>query len=306
MIIDDITYPPIDLRRNAARPDRADVRLKDAYPADMYVTGEHRQVRAPALPMKKNYEHTSGLENEVLFGEMVTVFDETDGWAWVQLHRDNYVGYVPAQGLSNERLAATHRVAAVGTFIYPEPNIKTVPLAHLSLNATVTVRETNDRFAALATGGYLMARHLNDIERHARDFVDIAERLVGTPYLWGGRTRLGFDCSGLVQLAMEAAGLQCPRDTDMQSAEVGTSIVVNAKFDNLERGDLIFWPGHVGIMIDSVMLLHANGHHMSTVVEPLSQAITRIARDAGDRGQMTAIKRPSERGKSRSASEATT
>jgi cell wall-associated NlpC family hydrolase len=305
MTIDDITYPPIDLRRNAARPDRADVRLKEFYPADTYVAGEPCQVRAPTLPMKKNTEHVAGLENEVLFGEAVTVFDEKDGWAWVQLQRDKYVGYVPAQGLSRESIPATHRVASIGTFIYPEPNIKTVPLAHLSLNATVAVRETNDRFATLATGGYLIARHLRDIDRNARDFVDIAERLIGTPYLWGGRTRLGFDCSGLVQLAMEAAGLDCPRDTDMQSAEVGTPIVADASYDNLVRGDLVFWPGHVGIMIDGVMLLHANGHHMSTVVEPLSQAVTRIARDAGERGQVSMIKRPHERGKLRVTSEVT-
>ena len=154
--------PPIDLRRNAARPDRADARIKQLYVAGSYIDGELRQVRAPALPMKKRPDVSGGLENEVLCGEILTVFDDKDGWAWIQLERDRYVGYVPAQGLSREVVQATHRVSALGTFIYPEPNIKTVPLAHLSLNARVTVHDTTERFAALTTGGFIIARHLSD------------------------------------------------------------------------------------------------------------------------------------------------
>jgi cell wall-associated NlpC family hydrolase len=236
-----------------------------------------------------------GLDNEVVFGERVRVFDDAGGWAWVQLARDNYMGYVPAAALSGESVATTHRVKVPATFVYPEANIKSTPLGQLSLGAEVAVAGEGDRFVPLATGGYVIARHLNATGIFARDFVEVAESLIHTPYLWGGRTRSGLDCSGLVQVALEAAGHACPRDSDMQASEVGETVLVPSDLEGLRRGDLIFWPGHVGLLIDSVMLLHANAFHMATVIEPLSQAVRRIAKGntaTGDRGQsISAIKR---------------
>ncbi len=284
-----------DRRRHAWRDDLADERLRGAVEAPRYVAGEPRQVIRPVTALRAAPQAMRGLDSEILFGERVIVFDEADGWAWVQLEADRYVGYTRADGLSSTLTAPTHQVRAIGTFVYPEANIKSPPLMHLSLNARLTVTETRERFAALAGGGYVMAHHIAELSRPANDFVEIAERLTGTPYLWGGKTRIGLDCSGLVQIAMQAAGVPCPRDSDLQLAEVGEALAVpsdEAVLDQglLRRGDLVFWPGHVGIMVDGVMMLHANGHNMSTVVEPVVDAATRIRKHT-DKG-VVGLKRP--------------
>jgi cell wall-associated NlpC family hydrolase len=291
---------PPDARRHAWRADLADETLRGVVAAPRYVTGERRQVVWAAVPLRKLPDPANGLETELLFGEDVFVFDEANGWAWVQAAFDRYVGYVPAAALAGALGKPTHKVRAAATFVYPEPSIKTPPALYLSLNTPVRVLDTTERFAALASGGFVMAHHIVPIGQNARDFVEMAERFVGTPYLWGGRTRLGLDCSGLVQLAMTAAGFACPRDTDMQRAEVGTAVDVPAilqnpadttgDVDSLQRGDLVFWPGHVGIMTDGHMLLHANGHHMSTVIEPVVDAAQRIQRQTTH--AVTAIRRP--------------
>jgi cell wall-associated NlpC family hydrolase len=206
------------------------------------------------------------------------VLDTASGWSWVQLTRDNYVGYVAADALSRELIEPTHRVQALGTFVYPEPDIKSPTALHLPLGAGIAVESEDARFARLATGGFVISRHIAERARFARDFVDVAERFIGAPYLWGGRTRIGLDCSGLVQVALEAAGIASPRDSDMQEAQLGTPVAVPENLEGLERGDLVFWPGHVGIMVDGVMLIHANAHHMAVAVEPLKVAAERIRR----------------------------
>ena len=274
---------PLSHRRNAFRTDLADIRLQGQVGAARFVEGTPMQVRHDTATMRREPDATLGLENEALFGEMVLVFDQTDTWAWCQLVRDNYVGYIPVAALSADIIAPTHRVKVTGTFVYPAPSIKRAPTTLLSLNARVTVRATtaDERFVELATGGFVYARHVCTIDMFARDFVDVAEQFNTTPYLWGGRTRLGLDCSGLVQLALEAADVPCPRDSDMAAAELGQTVLVPSDLEGLRRGDLIYWPGHCGIMIDAVMLLHANGHHMSTVIEPLSQVARRIRKAGG-------------------------
>jgi cell wall-associated NlpC family hydrolase len=299
-----MTTRPLDPRRHAYREDLASETLKDRIEAPRYAAGERRIVRAAHVSLRKRPDGSAGFETEILFGEAVTVFDVADGWAWVQAERDGYVGYLAADALDitgGGGVAPTHVVRAVGTFVYPEPNIKTPPALHMSLNSRLTVLETRETFAALATGGFVIAHHIAPCDQPALDFVAIAERLEGTPYLWGGRTRLGLDCSGLVQLAMHAAGFECPRDTDMQRDDVGVDIPVppplaapkseHADVDGLQRGDLVFWQGHVGIMTDSHMLLHANGHHMATIVEPVIDAAVRIQRKEAK--PVIAIRRPS-------------
>ena len=288
---------PLDRRRNAYRTDLADIRLQGRVGSARFVEGQPMQVRHDSATMRKEPNAALGLENEALFGEMVLVFEQTDRWAWCQLVRDDYVGYIPIAALAADVLTPTHRVKATGTFVYPEPNIKRAPTTLLSLNARVTVKNVSadDRFVELATGGFVYSRHVCTTEMFARDFVDVAEQFVYAPYLWGGRTRLGLDCSGLVQLALEAADVPCPRDSDMAAAELGETVLVPADLDGLRRGDLIYWPGHCGIMIDAVMLLHANGHHMSTVIEPLSQVVRRIRKvDGGNTAsgrEITTIRR---------------
>jgi cell wall-associated NlpC family hydrolase len=231
-----------------------------------------------------------------LFGERVAVYERAGDWAWVQAERDSYVGYVLADGLIAEGPAATHHVNAIGTFIYPAADIKTPPLAHVSMTTPLTVIEVTDRFARLApecgpgdTSGYVIARHIAERGKFALDFVEIAERYIGTPYLWGGRSRLGIDCSGLVQNALAAASITAPRDSDMQAAELGDALPLPSAEHPVQRGDLIFWRGHVAIMLDDEMMVHANGHHMATAVEALADATQRIAKSGG--GPVTGARR---------------
>jgi hypothetical protein len=278
----------LDPRRNAFRSDLAAKTLERVVKAERYVAGDPAIVVRSSVPLRKSPDPSRGFETEALFGEPLTIFDEAGGWAWVQLARDGYVGYVPADALRRGIAQPTHKIHTLGTFVYGAPDIKSPPLLHLAMNALLTVRAENERFLEIEGGAYVYARHATWIDRHARDFVEIAERFIGTPYLWGGRTHLGLDCSGLVQTSLLAAGFIAPRDTDMQQSELGESVEIREDLEGLARGDLVFWKGHVGIMIDSVLMVHANAHHMQVAIEPLYEASQRIRKASGD---IVAVKR---------------
>ena len=278
----------LDPRRNAFRPDLAAKSLEGIVRAERYVAGEAAFVVRATVPLRKQPDPARGFETEALFGENLTVFEENNGWAWVQLARDGYVGYLRSDTIARGAANPTHRVQTLGTFLYGAPDIKSAPIMHLPMNAPIAARSGDERFLELEGGGFIYARHAAPRDRFARDYAEIAERFVGTPYLWGGRTRVGIDCSGLVQTALNAAGIPSPRDSDMQQAELGGNVLVSEDLEGLARGDLIFWKGHVGIMLDGVMLIHANAYHMLVAVEPLSEAARRIAKTGS---QISAIKR---------------
>jgi cell wall-associated NlpC family hydrolase len=278
----------LDPRRNAFRRDLAAKSLEGVVKAERYVAGEPAFVVRASVPLRKMPDAKRGFETEALFGESLTIYDEAEGWAWAQLTHDGYVGYVPADALRRGTINPTHRIQTLGTFLYGAPDIKSPPLMHLAMNALITAHAGEEKFLELDGGGFVYAPHAVPLGRNVRDFVAIAEGFVGVPYLWGGRTSRGLDCSGLVQTSLQAAGVAAPRDTDMQQAELGSGVPIAGDLEGLKRGDLVFWKGHVGIMVDSVLMVHANAHHMMVAVEPLSEAAQRIAKTGS---QITAIKR---------------
>lgn len=286
----------LDLRVNAARPELADIALKDRVSAAAYVEGHDAHVAAAHAALRRRPANDAPLETEALHGESVRIFEDPgEGWAWVQLRDDGYVGWMETEALvAGAPAAATHRVSAVRTLLFPGPDIKLPPLGALPMGATLTARgEAEDRNASyvlVAPFGAVVAQHLRPVdEPFETDFVAVAERFRSTPYLWGGRTSLGIDCSGLVQIALKMTGVPAPRDADMQETALGRSIGIG---EPLERGDLVFWKGHVGIMADAVTLLHANAFHMATASEPLVEA---IARAEAKGSPVTSIRRLSPR-----------
>ena len=280
---------PPDPRTHAWRGDLADVRLQGQVDAERFVAHTKGQIRTPFVPVYAAPQLDAERVTEALAGETVAVFERSHGWVWGQLERDGYVGYLPESAVMTGVRDMTHVVTAFATFMYAAPDIKTEAISTLSLNAQVAAADTRDRFLRLQSGAYVIESHTALLGSHAPDFVAVCERFLGVPYLWGGRTSHGVDCSGLVQMGMIAAGLPCPRDTDMQRAALGRPIDIAPDLTGLRRGDLLFWQGHVGIVTDGLHLLHANAHHMAVTKEPVMAA---IARTAAGGSPLLAVKRP--------------
>lgn len=278
----------LDPRIHPVRDDLAAAYLKDRLAAPRYAEGVPRQVTACAAPLREAPAHDARLASEALFGERVTVYEEKDGWAWLQADRDGYVGYAPADTLTEPGPPATHRVQALHTFLHPRPDLKTPPEAVLPMTAEVALTGREEAgYAETAGGGWVFAGHLAPLDAVAGDVVAVAEKFLGVPYLWGGKTSRGLDCSGLVQTALIAAGHDGLRDTDMQRESIGESIDIDAP---RRRGDIVFFPGHVGIMRDADTLIHANAWSMNVAAEALSAVVSRLAQTHAE--PVTAVRRP--------------
>lgn len=278
----------LDRRLHAYRPDLAASHLRGQVEALAFAEPQPMQVVAPSAPLRREPRPDAPLDTEALMGEAVDVYERHEGWAWVQLKADGYVGYCPDDALRADIPAPTHRVTTLRSFVYPGPSIKLPPLAVLSLGAAVNVVGETGEFHRLADGGHVFAQHLAPIDRHEPDFVAVAERFLHVPYLWGGKTSLGLDCSGLTQLALAAAGIASPRDSDLL-ASIGTGVAIDDDLTGLRRGDLVFWNGHVGILTDPQTLLHATAYMMTVFSEPLREARDRIL--VKSFGAITAIRR---------------
>jgi cell wall-associated NlpC family hydrolase len=277
-----------DPRLTPARPELAAKYLEGKVAAARFVVGEDFEIADALAPMRSGPSCDTELSTQALKGERVTIYDRNgEGFAWGQLNSDGYVGWLPDSALAKPAAPPTHKIIAIRTFAFPGPSIKLPPVDTLVMGAMINVVREEGPFAVTREGWYLPLQHVGSIERHAEDFVAVAERFVGTPYLWGGKSSFGIDCSGLVQVSLNSAGIGCPRDSDMQQDALGRALDP-AESRKLQRGDLIFWKGHVAIMRDADTIVHANAHHMATVIENTRDAIAR-SKAAGS--EITAIKR---------------
>jgi cell wall-associated NlpC family hydrolase len=281
--------PGFDPRLTPVRADLAAKELEGQVEAVRFVEGRIFEVIDPHTAVRGTPAPDASLLTEALKGERVTIYDlNAEGWAWGQLAADGYVGWISANALAPAGVPATHKVSALRTFGFPGPSIKLPPLEALPLGARLAIARVEDRLAVTRSGTYVPVPHLAPLDFVEPDFVAVAERFLGVPYLWGGKTALGIDCSGLVQVALTAAGRVCPRDSDMQEAALGAPVAVPEREAGLQRGDLVFWKGHVAIVRDRDTLLHANAFHMAVALEPLTEAIARIRAAGSD---VTSVRR---------------
>ena len=274
-----------DPRIIPARHDLAALHLRGEVEADAYASGTEMQVAVPMAPLTGAPDADAEMTSQLLFGETFTAYEIDGGWAWGQCAHDNYVGYVPEANLMPAGPATTHRITALQALVFPEPRLKARPIGALPFGARVGMAEVEEGFAALTVGGWVPASQIAPDEDHAPMWVATAKRFLGAPYLWGGRSPAGFDCSGLIQTALHSAGIACPRDSDQQMAALGR----DAPRAGLRRGDLVFWKGHVGVMTSPNLLLHANAHHMEVAEEPFETAAARIAES--EYGEILSVRR---------------
>jgi len=263
----------VDPRVTPARPDLAAEHLKDKVQAERFVEGWQAGIAKGRVSLRARPSDDAAQDSELLFGEQVTVYEEKDKWAWVQARNDLYVGYVRSQALGDPK-TATLRVSALMAPVFSAADLKSPVRDLLPMNAAVPVVSRKGDYVDIGAG-FVHQRHL--IPDAEKDFVAVAERFLGAPYVWGGKTYAGLDCSGLIQTALQAAGKTAPRDTDMMEKALGDAVALV----DIRRGDLLFWKGHMGVMLDESRLLHANAFHMAVAIEPLTEAIARIQKVAG-------------------------
>jgi cell wall-associated NlpC family hydrolase len=277
-----------DSRVVPARADLAAAHLKGKIQADRFVEGARKVVRRGHTPLHSAPSEAAMRDTELLYGEVFVVYETNDGWCWGQAVRDNYVGYAHASALTDPGETPDHRIIGLSTPLLREPSLKTSPLDLLPLNARVKVIGRESKCLQIEGGGFIYEKHIAPLSYRAPDWVAVAQRFLGVPYIWGGRTLAGLDCSGLIQTALEASDIDIPRDSDQQEAALRNDVPVTSNLSGLVRGDIVFWTDHVGVMLDSERLLHANGFYGEVAIEPLRTAVERITA-AGN--AITSIKR---------------
>ncbi|HAU29241.1 MAG TPA: peptidase P60 [Rhodospirillaceae bacterium] len=259
---------PLDHRTNPYRDDLAAAFLKDRIKAARYVEGEDMRIAIGLASLHDAPDSQTPAATQLLYGETFTVFDEGDDWAWGQNATDGYVGYLPAEVLSPQGNAATHSISVLRTFVYRRPDMKAPACDLLSMNARVTILDEEAGFARIDRDAWVFLPHLSPMDQHESDIAKTALSFLGTPYLWGGRSSLGLDCSALVQMSLLRAGMACPRDSDLQKSVLGSVVPAD---EPIQRGDIIFSPGHVAIAVDATHAVHANGHKMMVTVNPIAE-----------------------------------
>lgn len=270
-----------DRRLTPANAHVAATALRDRIDAPSYVDGTPARISQPVVDLLSAPGGTR--DRQCLLGQEVTLYDTREGWAFVQRRGDDYVGYLPDTALTPaDSPAPTHRVATRATHAYAEESMKSPDLRHLSFGSQLCILDER-RYFYETPQGFVPKRHLRPLDHPFTDPVPLAMLFFGTPYLWGGNSSLGIDCSGLIQAALSACDHPCPADSDLQEAALGHPI------DSPARGDLIFWKGHVALMADDTTLIHANAHHMAVAYEPYDQARLRI--EAQGDGPVTSIRR---------------
>jgi len=265
-----------DPRVHPYRDDVAAVKLKGKVKAARFVDGETRRVRIPHAAMMTKPDRGALQGSELLMGEAFTVYDEKDGWAWGQGAHDGYVGYVAAKAFGPAAPAPTHWVTVARSLVFPDPKGEYPAARGFSMRALVAVEGQNGDYARLSGGGWMFAGHLAPIGEARGDFLATATLLLGTPYLWGGRGGLGIDCSGLIQIALAAAGIDCPRDSDQQREALGRDVEIPDDPATLAAGDVVFFPGHVGFYLGQGKFLHASSFDMMVSVHPLNDVLKRV------------------------------
>lgn len=273
-----------------ARPDLAAAYLRGRIAADRYVDGTPTRVVRPRLAVRARPDPDAPWTSELLMGEAFVAYERREGWAWGQVEADGYVGYVRDDGLDAAAPGPTHAIAALAALVFPAADLKREPVAALSFGARVAVADRAGGFARLAGGGWVASVALGPLDAVVPDHVATALRFLGVPYLWGGRSSVGIDCSGLVQVALTAAGIPAPRDSYQQEQAVGDPVAADG-WDRLQRGDLVFFPGHVGIMVDGTVLLHANATAMAVSLDPLAAVAARVAAAQGRAQPITMVRR---------------
>lgn len=280
----------LDRRLHAFRDDLADESLKGQVAATNFTGSKAYLVRTPEAPLHRKTDVSSTMETQALMGETVNVFENKDGWCWGQMACDGYVGYMPSDMLvpAMDDLLPSAQIIVQRSFVYPYAELRAPALMALSMGSRVTItgeeetRGNSYQLIRMPDGreGAVFASHIQTITDTNKDWVALAEQFLHVPYLWGGRSSIGLDCSALVQIARLTVGKPTLRDSDMLG-KMGRPIELPTDFSGLQRGDLIFWPGHVAIMLDETRIIHTNGYHMATAIEPLAVAEARIAAHYG-------------------------